>query len=236
MKIELRLNKKPKLRRHDYPGKLIVFEGTDGAGKTTLINMTREYLAEIVGRDNVVVTKTPTDMSRNTKLFQKMMYCKCHEDIDSRAVQLLTMSDRVQHIFEEIEPALRAGKNVICDRYIYTSLANMLARGYMKEDWFFMAAKHLIMPDIVFLAHVEPALAIERIKSRPEEARRHLDEELLKKVSANFVGMSRSSGFVVLDTSKEAENAFKIIKAFLWNRVIDSLIDTRLQRKAVVNE
>lgn len=41
-------------------------------------------------------------MSRKTKLFQKMMYSRNHEEIDYRAVQLLTMSDRVQHCFETV--------------------------------------------------------------------------------------------------------------------------------------
>jgi dTMP kinase len=206
---------KLKLKKHNYPGRLIVFEGTDGAGKTTLIDLTREYLAERFGAENVVVTKTPTDMSRNTKLFQKMMYCKNHGDIDYRAVQLLTMSDRIQHGFEEIGPALKAGKTVVCDRYIYTSLANMLARGYTKERWFFRAAESLIKPDAVFLACASPELAIQRIKARPEECRRHLDEGQLRNTAANFLAMSKVYGFVTLDTSGEAEKPFGIIRAVL---------------------
>ncbi|MDR1093130.1 MAG: dTMP kinase, partial [Clostridiales bacterium] len=206
---------KLKLRKHNYSGRLIVFEGTDGAGKTTLINLTRGYLAERLGAENVVVTKTPTDMSRNTKLFQKMMYCKNHADIDYRAVQLLTMSDRIQHGFEEIEPALKAGKTVVCDRYIYTSLANMLARGYDRERWFFEAAESLVKPDAVFLAYVPPGLAIQRIKARPEECRRHLDEGQLKKTAANFLAMSKGYGFATLDTVGDAGKPFGIIRAVL---------------------
>lgn len=62
---------KVKLKRRRYPGKLIVFEGTDGAGKTTMIAMAKDYLVSIYGAENVIVTKQPTDMSRKTKLFQK---------------------------------------------------------------------------------------------------------------------------------------------------------------------
>jgi len=203
---------KLKLKKNEYPGKLIVFEGTDGAGKTTLIKLAAEYLIEVFGKNDVVVTKQPTDMSRKTKLFQKMMYCSNHEDIDYRAVQLLTLSDRVQHGFEEIEPALKDGKFVICDRYIYTSVANMLARGYMDEKWFFEAAKNIVKPDITFLAHVPPELAIARIKARPEECNRHLDERQLRKVNAEFLKMRRSEGFDILDTSASAEKPFEIIK------------------------
>ena len=155
------------LRNNTYSGKLIVFEGTDGAGKTTMIGLTRQLLEERYGKDRILSVKQPTDMSRKTKLFQKMMYSKNHEDVDYRAVQLLTMSDRIQHGFEVIEPALRNGEIVICDRYIFTSLVNMQARGYREEDWFFDAAKHLLKPTVTFLAYVAPEIAIRRIKGRP---------------------------------------------------------------------
>ena len=200
------------LRNNPYKGKLIAFEGTDGAGKTTLINKTTEWLRTKLGDDNVLCVKQPTDMSRKTKLFQKMMYCANHEDIDYRAVQLLTMSDRIQHGTEVIEPALKAGKTVICDRYIFTSLANMLARGFNEETWFFEVAKNLLKPDFTFLAYVNPSIAISRIRSRPEERERHLNEELLKRVALNFIEMAERESFIVLDTSGNADNPFSIIK------------------------
>ena len=65
--------KKLKLKENDYLGKLIVFEGTDGAGKTTMITKTYNLLKEKYGSENVLLLKQPTDMARNTKLFQKMM-------------------------------------------------------------------------------------------------------------------------------------------------------------------
>lgn len=204
--------KKLHLEQNSYTGKLIVFEGTDGAGKTSNLRKCVEFLSAHLGRDRVIEVKQPTDMSRKTKLFQKMMYSKNHEEIDYRAVQLLTMSDRVQHSFECIIPALKEGKWVVCDRYIYTSLANMLARGYRKERWFFQIAKHLLKPDIVFLAYVDPTLAIERIKARPEEAERYLDEELLKNVAKEFLEMAKREKFVILNTALPTNKAFAEVK------------------------
>ena len=204
--------RKLKLKNNTYPGKLIVFEGTDGAGKTTMISLTMQMLEEKYGKEKLISVKQPTDMSRKTRLFQKMMYCKNHEDIDYRAVQLLTMSDRVQHSFETIVPALKEGKIVVCDRYIFTSLANMLARGYKKEKWFYGVSKYLIRPDVTFLAYVFPELAIERIKNRPEECNRHLEEDLLKNVAKEFLGMSKRESFTVLDTSKEPKEVFCFVE------------------------
>ena len=62
-----------KLSKGKLPGKLIVFEGTDGAGKTTMIARAERYLRERYGAE-VLLQKQPTDLSRKTKLFQKMMY------------------------------------------------------------------------------------------------------------------------------------------------------------------
>lgn len=203
------------LRNNEYPGRLIVFEGTDGAGKTTMISMTEKYLSKKLGAENVVTVKQPTDMSRKTKLFQKMMYSENHDDIDYRAVQLLTMSDRIQHSTETIEPALRSGKTVICDRYIFTSLANMLARGYDNETWFFEVAKHIIRPDITFLANVPPETAIARIKSRPSECDRYLNEQLLTNVSKQFLVMAEREGFTVINTMGDPRIAFERVLSAL---------------------
>ena len=141
-----------------------------------------------------------------------MMYCSEHEEIDYRAVQLLTLSDRVQHNHEVIVPALKEGKIILCDRYLYTSIANMLARGYRNETWFFDACKEIIKPDITFLAYVEPELAICRIRSRPEECNRHLNEELLHNVAKEFLAMQKQADFHVLDTNQSAEAAFLQVK------------------------
>lgn len=196
------------LKKTHCLGKLIVFEGTDGAGKTTMISKLVEYLSNKYGSSNVLSIKQPTDMSRKTKLFQKMMYSESHDDIDYRAVQLLTMSDRIQHIKEVIEPALKEGKYVVCDRYVYTSYVNMLARGYNDETWFIYVAKHIIKPDVVFLAYVNSSLAIKRIKSRAEEKDRFLDEKLLINVSNNFKELAEIENFKVLDTSRDVKLSF----------------------------
>lgn len=212
--------RKLKMKKNNYPGKLIVFEGTDGAGKTTLISKITKLLIEVYGNEFVVRLKQPTDLSRKTKLFQKMMYSKKHDDIDYRAVQLLTMSDRIQHGFEIIEPALKEGKIVVCDRYVYTSYVNMLARNYIKEKWFIEVAKNIIKPDIKFLAFVEPKIAIDRIRSRPEEAERYLDEQLLTKVASLFKKTAIKEKFIVLDTENDPDYVFDIVKSVLAKKGI----------------
>lgn len=206
------------LKKQKYPGKLIVYEGTDGAGKTTLIETTASYLRDKIGYGKVLIVKQPTDISRKTRLFQKMMYCKSHSEIDYRAVQLLTLSDRIQHQYEVIKPALEEGRTVICDRYIYTSAANMESRGYNHEKWFYEVAKNIIKPDLCFLAYIESEQAIKRIKARPEELRRHLDQALLRRVSEYFRDNAEEFGMTVVKTDREVETVF-----FEIQRKIDAI-------------
>lgn len=200
---------------HPFSGKLIVFEGTDGAGKTTLINKTYNYLKNKYPEKEIILIKQPTDAARNTYMFQKMMFNKNHKDINYRAVQLLTLSDRIQHNSEIIIPSLMDGKIILCDRYIYTSIANMLGRNYRKENWFFDVCKEIVKPNITFLAYVEPELAIKRIKSREEEKNRYFDEKLLYRVSNEFLNLAVSEKMEVLDTSSSVEYPFNLIKKAL---------------------
>lgn len=203
---------KVELTPNTYKGKLIVFEGTDGAGKTTLINLTYKYLKDKYPNKEVILLKQPTDEARNSRLFQKMMFDENHENINYRAVQLLTLSDRVQHNHEVIVPALKEGKIIICDRYIYTSIANMKARNYKNEYWFYEASKEIIKPDISFLAFVEPEIAISRIKAREEEKDRYLDESLLHRVTNEFLLLALQEDLKVIDSSTSSDITFEQIK------------------------
>lgn len=127
----------------------------------------------------------------------------------------MTLSDRLQHDYEVIRPLLRDGKIVICDRYLYTSIANMFARGYKKEKWFFEAAKQIVRPNIIFLITCPAELAIRRIKNRAEECDRYLNEELLKKVREEFLRLGRRYDFQFIDTDREPTAAFGDVKKIL---------------------
>lgn len=200
---------KLKLQPHGTKGKLIVFEGTDGSGKSSLLEKTASFLNEKIGNDQLLIVKQPTELSRKTRLFQKMMYSPNHTDIDYRAVQLLTLSDRLQHQHEVIVPALNAGKTILADRYIFTSVANMECRGYCNEDWFYIAARHIIRPDLCILASVSPALAISRIRQRPDEQNRYFDEDLLARVAMSFKKHVNDWHMLSIDTSKTINKVFE---------------------------
>lgn len=99
-------------------GLFITFEGVDGVGKTTQVELLRGYL-EQKGR-HVVVTREPGGTELGTKIRELLLH---GGQVAPRAEALLYAADRAHHVATKIRPALEAGDVVISDRYIDSSLA-----------------------------------------------------------------------------------------------------------------
>ena len=98
----------------------------------------------------------------------------------------------------------------------------MLARGYRRERWFFLACRSIVRPDLGFLAYADPELAIERIRRRPKECRRHLDEQLLRSVAREFLRRREKFALHLIDTAREPEAAFAQMRPYL-NRLAEEM-------------
>lgn len=104
-------------------GKFIVFEGVEGAGKTTQIQQTAAWLQQQSGGDKSVIT---TREPGGTKLGQRIRQVLLEDpdiQIDNRAELLLYAADRAQHIKSIIEPQLALGNIVLCDRFTDSTIA-----------------------------------------------------------------------------------------------------------------
>jgi len=99
----------------------ITFEGVDGAGKTTQINMLAEYFRNVRGTD-VKVTREPGGTPVGEKIREILLDPEREGMADATEV-LLFAASRAQLVAEVIEPALAAGKTVICDRFLDSSIA-----------------------------------------------------------------------------------------------------------------
>ncbi|WP_068776137.1 dTMP kinase [Paenibacillus sp. FJAT-26967] len=196
------------MKTHGFSGKLIVMCGVDGSGKTTMIEKLQADLLARFPAEKLLFTKQPRDLVREMDIFKTMMYTP-KPNVDYRAVLLLTLSERLQHAHEEILPALQEGKIVISDRYVYTSIANMRARGYLNENWFFEVMEHLPQPDLVLLADVPAELSLERVKARESEKDRYLNEQLHRDVTAQYRNLIQEMGLISLDTSRTPDEAFE---------------------------
>ena len=164
---------KLKMRPNSTNGVLITFCGLDGCGKTTMINK----LVHDLEKDNsIFLTKQPTDFVRNSDIFRTYMDSPDHSTYDYRSLSLLAASDRLQHVNKIIEPELNRGKIVISDRYFYSCLANLRARGFHNDNWIYEIAESVIKPDIAFFFDVPVDIAVSRVRSRADEKDRYIEK------------------------------------------------------------
>lgn len=81
------------------------------------------------------LTRQPTDFVRESEIFRNYMDTAGAWEFYYRALSLLCASDRVQHSNRVIARKLEEGAVVISDRYFYSCLANLQARGYAQDVW-----------------------------------------------------------------------------------------------------
>lgn len=104
-----------------YPGKLIVFEGIEGSGKTTQIQRLKIWL-ERVQDAPLVVTREPGGTALGKQL-RSLLLSELELTPSNRAEMLLYAADRAQHVEEVLQPQLAAGAIILCDRYTDSTIA-----------------------------------------------------------------------------------------------------------------
>jgi len=141
-------------------GILIVFDGIDGAGKTTQVDLLSQALK---GTEITVVTsKEPTDGQWGQKIRQSAMTERMPLDEELHAF----IMDRKEHIENLIQPALDRGEIVILDRYYYSTICYQGARGEDKVKLRKNVMESALKPDISFIMDVNPHISQERIEVR----------------------------------------------------------------------
>ena len=201
--------KKLHMSTHNDSGLLITFCGLDGSGKTTMI---RRLTADLELHYPLLLTKQPTSFVRNSDIFRNYMDCPDHTDYDYRSLSLLAASDRLQHTQHVIRPALEQGTIVISDRYIYSCLANLRARGFTHDHWLYEIARPLVKPDIAFFLDVPVETAVARVRNRPEEKERYIDMDLQYRLRKEYRAICRANHGVFLSTLSSEDDTYTQIK------------------------
>ena len=145
-------------------GKLITFEGSDGSGKSTNIELMREYLTKS-GVD-VLVTREPGGTEVGELVRNILLTC---DDLTTTTELLLIFAARAQHIEQVIVPALASGKCVLSDRYIDATYAYQgFGRGMEERviKAIELVLPNFIKPDLTILFDVPVALSFDRMRLR----------------------------------------------------------------------
>ncbi len=202
--------KKLRMRPNNSKGYLFTFCGLDGCGKTTVISMLKKYLEE---EYDIFLTKEPTPAVRRSKIFRTYMDDPNHEAYDYRSLSLLAASDRLQHVNKEIAPKLNNGNIVISDRYFYSCLANLRARGFKHDKWIYEISKEIIRPDAAFFFDIPVEAAVERVRSRESEKDRYIDMDLQYKLKDEYELICKANNGISVPTYKiSAKESYEIVK------------------------
>ena len=203
-------------RGRRYPGTLVVFEGGEGAGKSTQMSAFVEWL-KTRGED-VVVTREPGGTSIGERI-REVVLDPGSREMDGRAEALLYAADRAQHVAEVIKPALESGKTVVSDRFIDSSLAYQgFARGLGVEDIYSISdwATGGLLPDLVFFLNIDPDSGLRRAEGGRDRIEGE-DREFHDVVAAAYMKLVQKwpDRFVVIDASKsKAEVHEEIVRAY----------------------
>jgi len=186
----------------------ITFEGIDGSGKSTQARLLAEAL-RVTGRE-VVLTREPGG-SPGAEEIRRLVLEGDPDRWSAETEILLFTAARRDHLERTIDPALAAGKVVICDRFAdSTRMYQGLSRGDLRAT---VDTLHRLMigrePDLTILIDIDPAVGLARAKGRQghEERFEDMGLALQQKMRAGFLGLARefSARFRLIDGARPAE-------------------------------
>ncbi len=185
---------------------LIVFEGIDGSGKTSLSRMFHAHL--LASGIAAAWLREPSDSPLGDRIRRTA------RENDAIAIQdelELFLADRRWDVENNILPALRSGTTVVMDRYYYSNACYQGARGLDPGDILRANREFAPEPDLVFIIDVDVDRALERIgRARTEVARLFEKRDFLLKVRANYLAL-RGPNLAFIDGNPGLERVFAAV-------------------------
>ena len=193
----------------------ITFEGGDGSGKSTQVNLLKEYLDNL--NYETIKTREPGG-TPSAEILRDLLTTGEVEKWTPMSEALLMWASRYEHLIQVIEPALNSGKNVICDRfydstYAYQGVAHNLGIDKMEK------LKKLIIgdiePDVTFVLDIDPKVGLKRSLDRSNK------ENRFESYNIDFHNNIRNA---FLEIAKKNNDRCIVVDASLNEQEINSLI------------
>ena len=185
-------------------GAFIVIEGLDGSGKTT---QARLLVQKLRSSHNAVYTTEPSHGKIGSFIRESCLYEE--KRLDSAAEALLFAADRVEHVQNEVIPALNEGKLVVSDRYVYSSLAYQGSAG-LSLSWIEAINKHALKPDLAVFLDVAPETVLQRLNRKKSIMENLETQRSVREIYLKFVAngeLVRIDGDMPIDELSEALHA-----------------------------
>lgn len=201
-------------------GYFITAEGNEGAGKSSIVTMASQYLAE--KGIEVVTSREPGGIAIAEQI-RSVILDNNNTMMDGRTEALLYAAARRQHYIEKIVPTLNQGKTIICDRFIDSSLAYQgHARGLGIDDILAVNefATDNLFPDLTLYLDVDPELGLQRIMENERREVNRLDLESMsfhQKVREGYLEVLKRfpQRIVKINANENLENVFQQVKTVL---------------------
>ena len=204
-------------------GLFITFEGLDGSGKTTQMEILNDYLKN---RGFDVVTTIEPGGTKIGRKIRKILLDKENHDISPLAETLLFLASRAELVSEVIAPALKKGKIVLCDRFFDSTVVYQgIARGLGEKEILKMNlwATGGVVPDITFLLSVKVSKGKKRMSDADKKTDRiELEKDSFKeKIYRGYLDIAKKNKerIVIID----GEDSIKNISEEIKNKVCEYL-------------
>ena len=194
----------------------IAFEGAEGCGKSTQARRLAEALDAVLTRE--------TGGTVIGQRLRAILHDTAVVDLNDHAETLIVAADRAQHLAEVVRPALAAGRHVVSDRSVYSTLAYQgYGRGLPIDEvrainqW----AVGDTWPDLVVLLTVPDSVAAERMSKRELDRFEQAGDRFHQRVQAGFAEMAAADPdrWVTIDASGPPDQVSAAIRAAVRERL-----------------
>ena len=225
------------------PPQFIVFEGIDGAGKTTQLKKLSELLTDM-GIDHITTREVGgTEMAEKIR---DLMLSDYEEEVSGKTELLLAFAAREQHLKNTITPALKAGKWVLCDRYVDSTYTYQVVGRNLDNAQFFDLMVNVVgdmVPNLTLFIDINDNVALKRRAKRTGGGDRidNEDPDYFKRVNATMRELGKLpshktingeqpvymvTGDVIAAINEHAEEVLDAIKKYGSSAIMSDVAST----------